>query len=372
MQRARESVSTTRNADPNATRRSAVLTGLGAWVPPRVVTNAELTARLDTTDEWIRTRTGIEQRHLASPGMSTSDLAVEAGARALKSSGDAHVDAVLVATMTPDRSCPATAPEVASRLGLPTVAAYDVGAVCSGFIYSLASAAGLIAIGLAERVLVIGAETLSSVTNPADRTTAVVLADGAGAVVLRAGDPDEPGALGPFDLGSDGDSSDLIAVPAGGARQRLSGQPTPAEDFYFAMDGREVFRNAVVRMVASSRTVLERVGWAVSDVDRLVAHQANQRIVLRLADELGLDRARAVSNIARVGNTGGASIPLALADAEARGGLGPGDRVLLTAFGGGLTWGSTVCVWPDRLVPQTDDHTTHANPETHAQKGETR
>ncbi|WP_442933551.1 beta-ketoacyl-ACP synthase III [Micromonospora sp. CPCC 206060] len=328
------------------TTRSAVLAGVGGWVPPRVVTNADLSAGLDTSDEWIRSRTGIVQRHLVDPGTSTSDLAVEAARRALVSAGTPGVDAVVVATMTPDRSCPATAPEVASRLGLTGVTAYDLGAVCSGFVYSLATAAGLIAAELADRVLVIGADALSSVTNPADRTTAVVLADGAGAVVLRAGGRDEPGALGPFDLGSDGGGSDLIQVAAGGARQRLSGRPTDPADFYFTMDGREVFRNAVERMAASSRTVVRRVGWQLDDVDRVVSHQANIRILNALADELDLARKRIVANIDRVGNTGAASIPLALADADATGVVTPGDRVLLTAFGGGLTWGSTVLVWP--------------------------
>ncbi|MBO4209341.1 beta-ketoacyl-ACP synthase III [Micromonospora echinofusca] len=340
------------------TTRSAVLAGVGGWVPPRVVTNADLSAGLDTSDEWIRSRTGIVQRHLVDPGTSTSDLAVEAARRALDCAGTPAVDAVVVATMTPDRSCPATAPEVASRLGLTGVAAYDVGAVCTGFVYALATAAGLIATDLADRVLVIGADALSAVTNPADRTTAVVLADGAGAVVLRAGAPDEPGALGPFDLGSDGEGSDLIQVAAGGARQRLSGRPVDPAAHYFTMDGREVFRNAVLRMSASSRTVVRRAGWQLDEVDRIVSHQANIRILNALADDLDLARDRIVANIDRVGNTGAASIPLALADAAATGVLTPGDRVLLTAFGGGLTWGSTVLVWPQ--LPPTEHHEERA------------
>jgi 3-oxoacyl-[acyl-carrier-protein] synthase III len=329
-----------------AVPRAAVLAGLGAWVPPRVVPNAELTDRFDTSDEWIRSRTGIAQRHFATPGMSTSDLAVEAGLRALKSSGEPLADAVVVATTTPDRPCPAVAPEVAARLGLTGVAAYDVAAVCTGFIYALATAAGLIATGVVDRILVIGADTFSSILSPTDRETAVIFGDGAGAAVLRAGDPAEPGALGPFDLGSDGNESDLIAVPAGGSRSRLSGAVARPEDSYFTMAGREVFRHAVVRMAQSSRTVLARAGWQIADVDHLVGHQANIRILNQLAGELGVDRSRVVSNIARVGNTAGASIPLALADAAADGTLTHGDRVLLTAFGGGLTWGSMVLVWP--------------------------
>jgi 3-oxoacyl-[acyl-carrier-protein] synthase-3 len=324
----------------------AVLAGLGGWLPPKVVTNADLPAELDTSDEWIRSRTGITQRHVAEPGMATSDLAVEAGARALKSCGEPVVDAVLVATTTPDRPCPATAPEVASRLGLTGVAAFDVSAVCTGFIYAVASAAGLIAAGVAERVLVIGAETYSSILNPIDRNTAMIFGDGAGAAVLRAGDRGEPGAIGPFDLGSDGGGSDLIAVPAGGSRQRLSGVPVADESRYFTMDGREVFRHAVLRMAASAQIVLDRAGWRVEDVDQLVSHQANLRIMNQLADRIGVDRTRVISNIDLVGNTAGAAIPLALTHGAAKGILQPGQRVLLTAFGGGLTWGSTVLTWP--------------------------
>jgi 3-oxoacyl-[acyl-carrier-protein] synthase III len=327
--------------------RAAVLAGLGAWLPPRVVTNADLPAALDTTDEWIRSRTGIAQRHFAAPGTATSDLAVEAGSRALKSAGEPRADAVLLATTTPDRPCPATAPEIASRLGLTGAAAFDVSAVCTGFVYALAAAAGLIAAGVAERVLVIGAETYSSILNPLDRGTAMIFGDGAGAVVLRAGDAAEPGALGPFDLGSDGDGSDLIAVPSGGSRQRLSGAPAADTDRYIAMAGQEVFKHAVLRMAESSRAVLDRAGWRVGDVDRLVSHQANRRIMNQLADQLGVDRGRVVSNIERVGNTAAASIPLALAHGVADGAVRSGHRVLLTAFGGGLTWGSTVLTWPD-------------------------
>lgn len=325
--------------------------GLGAFLPPRIVTNAELPAELGTSDEWIRARTGIAQRHVASPGMATSDLAFEAATRALKSAGGPLVDAVVLATTTPDRPCPATAPEVASRLGLAGVAAFDVAAVCTGFVYGLATAAGLIATGVADRTLVIGAETYSSILDPLDRGTAMIFGDGAGAVVLRAGDPREPGALGPFDLGSDGEGSGLIAVPGGGSRQRLSGQPAADGDKYFTMAGREVFSHAVLRMAGSAKAVLDRAGWRVEDVDRLVSHQANRRIMNQLADRLGVDRARVVSNIDRVGNTAAASIPLALAHGVAEGTVRPGDRLVLTAFGGGLTWGSTVLTWPDSTDP---------------------
>jgi 3-oxoacyl-[acyl-carrier-protein] synthase III len=198
----------------------AVVEGLGTCVPPRVVTNEELAARLDTSDEWVRTRTGIAQRHVADPGTATADLAVEAGARALKSAGGGDVDAVIVATTTPDRVCPSTAPEVAARLGLPQVAAFDVAGACAGFVYGLATGSGLLAVGAASRVLLIGAETMTRMIDPDDRTTAVLFGDGAGAVVLRpASADDEPGSVGPFDLGSDGDLAELLVVPAGGSRR---------------------------------------------------------------------------------------------------------------------------------------------------------
>lgn len=319
---------------------TAVLAGLGGWVPPRVVGNAEIAPRLDTTDDWIRTRTGVSQRHWIEPGMSTVSLATEAGSRALKSAGLSKVGAVVLATTTPDRPCPASAPEVASRLGLPQVAAFDLGAVCAGFVYGLAAGAGLISAGVARDVLVIGADTFSTIIDPTDRTTAMIFGDGAGAVVLRAGSPDEPGALGPFDLGSDGDLAELVMIPAGGSRQRVGG---PGEHF-FTMQGKPTFRHAVQRMASSARAVLAEAGWRTEDVDWVVAHQANRRIIDALGTALDLPADRLVSNIDRVGNTVAASIPLALADAADR--MRPGDRVLLTSFGGGLAWGSTALRWP--------------------------
>ncbi|MEY9908398.1 3-oxoacyl-[acyl-carrier-protein] synthase-3 [Catenulispora sp. MAP12-49] len=324
---------------------AAVLAGLGAYVPPRVVTNEELTRELDTSDQWIFSRTGIRQRHVVEPGTATADLAAEAGARALKSAEASAVDAVVLATATPDRPCPATAPDVAARLGLGGIAAFDVAAVCSGFVYGLWVAAGAIATG-AERVLLIAADTFSTITDPADRATRVIFGDGAGAVVLRRGTAGEPGALGPIDLGSDGTQAELIMIPGGGSL-RPAGTPDGQASPYFTMRGRTVFRIAVERMTASSRTVLARAGWSADDVDLLVAHQANARITEALGERLGIAAACRASNIAKVGNTASASIPLALADAAAQGTLRPGHRVLMTAFGGGAAWGSAALVWPD-------------------------
>lgn len=322
----------------------AVIEGLGTCVPPRAVTNDELAQHLDTTDEWVRTRTGIAQRYIAEPGTGTADLAVEAGARALKSAGGGDIDMVIVATTTPDRLCPTTAPEVAARLGLPQVAAFDVHGACAGFIYGLATGVGLLAAGAAQRVLMIGAETMSRMVDWDDRGTAVLFGDGAGAVVLRAATgPDEPGTVGPFDLGSDGDLSDLLEVAAGGSRRPADAESVAEGAHFLRMDGREVYRQAVHRMVQSSNAVLERAGLTVDDIDRLVGHQANARILDAVADRLGVAADRRVVNVARYGNTSSASIPLALADLD----LEPGQKVLLTAFGAGLSWGSTLLTWPD-------------------------
>ncbi|WP_327693512.1 beta-ketoacyl-ACP synthase III [Streptomyces sp. NBC_00459] len=338
----------------SAAPRAAVLCGLAGWVPSRVVTNEHLARRLDTDDAWIRTRTGIRQRHVVDPGQATSDLAVEAGRRALAAAGTGTgmVDAVVVATTTPDHTCPATAPAVAARLGLTGVAAFDIGAVCTGFVYGLASAAGLIAAGVADRVLLVGADTYSTIVDPLDRANAIIFGDGAGAVVLRAGHPDEPGAVGHFDLGSDGAHEDLITVAAGGSRQRSRPGEPSREERHFAMRGKEVYRHAVTRMAESARATLSRAGWKIDDVDHFVPHQANLRILHSVADDLGLPRERCVTHVESVGNTGAASIPLALADAATRQTVGPGDRLLLTAFGGGLTWGSCLLTWPS--LPQQE------------------
>lgn len=333
--------------------RTAVLAGIGSFLPERVVPNSELAQTLETSDEWIRSRTGIRQRRFAGPGSATSDLAVQAGRRALRSSGLDSVDAVLLATATPDHPCPATAPVIATRLGLDGVGAYDISAVCSGFIYGLATASGLICAGLAASVLVIGADTYSTILDPADRTTSVLFGDGAGAAVLRVGAPDELGALGPFDLGSDGAGSELITVRGPGSRQRLSGAPVPVGSEFFSMAGQQVFWLAVQRMSGSATKVLAEAGWDRAELDWLFCHQANIRIQNSLADAVQLPRSRCYSNIDLVGNTAAASIPLALDHAHAAGLLRPGQRLLLTAFGGGLTWGSTVLRWPELPAPVT-------------------
>lgn len=328
-------------------QRCAVLCGLGSWVPPHVVGNAEIAARLETSDEWIRTRTGIRERRVIDPGMSTSDLAVEAGQRALKSANVESVDFVILATTTPDRPCPATAPDVATRIGVGGAAAFDLGAVCTGFLYGLATGAGLVAGGVADRVLVIGADTFSTIVHPLCPTSAAIFGDGAGAVVLRAGESHELGAIGPFDLGSDGEGADLIMIPAGGSRQRGTRVAADERDTYFTMAGKKVFLRAITHMAKSAEAVLDKAAVRLTDVDKFVYHQANARILHGLADRLGQPRGKFVRNIDLVGNTAAASVPIALAAANENRELLVGQRVLLGAFGGGLTWGSALLRWPD-------------------------
>jgi 3-oxoacyl-[acyl-carrier-protein] synthase III len=322
---------------------TAVLDGIGVAVPRRVMTNHDFAARLNTSDEWIRTRTGIAERRIAEPDVATSDLAFEAAQAALKSSpAGGEISGIIVATTTPDHPMPGVAPLVAARLGLGPVPAFDVQAACSGFIYGLASGAGLVSAGIADRVMVIGADLMSRTVDQDDRATAVLFGDGAGAVTLRRGEPDELGAIGPFDLGSDGDLVGALYIEAGGTRLPVVDAPDERRRF-MKMDGRETYRHAVRRMTESSQQLLRRAGLEIGDVDRFVAHQANLRILLAVADRLGIPTERRVSNVDRYGNTSAASIPLALADAD----IQPGERILLTAFGSGFTWGSTLMTWPD-------------------------
>ncbi|WP_181412128.1 beta-ketoacyl-ACP synthase III [Streptomyces griseorubiginosus] len=338
---------------------ATVLMGIGGFLPPLSVTNDDLSRTLDTTDEWIRTRTGIQERRFVSQGLSTGSMAVAAGERALRSADVSGVDAVVVATTSPERLCPAVAPEVASRLGLGPLAAFDLTSACSGFLYGLATASGLIATGTADTVLFIGSEAFTTLVDPQDRSTAPIFGDGAGAVVLRRGAPDEPGALGPFDLGSDGALADLLAIPAGGSRQRsadggLGHGTVPTGDWYLRMEGRPLYTQAVERMTQSARAALKRTDWSAADVDWFVGHQANIRIVRAVAEELELPGERVAVNIDRVGNTLAASVPLLLNDYAARGELKAGQRVLLSAFGAGLSWGSTTLVWPEIQAEPVD------------------
>ncbi len=319
---------------------AAVIAGLGTCLPTEEFDNAALEARLDTTDEWIRSRTGIEARRRLDPGFSMRDLACEAAGNALCSAGVASAGGLVLATSTPDRPCPAAAPEVAYRLGLGRVAAFDVSAVCSGFVYATATAAGLITAGVLDSVLVVAAEAYTRIVNPDDRGTAVVFGDGAGAVLLRRGSVAEPGALLAFDLGSDGSGADLIRIP--GRREQ------PRGPRWFSMAGRKVYLSAVREMTASVLRVMKDCAWEPETLGFLVPHQANARIVDAVAERLGLRPEQAVCTLARTGNTGAASIPVALAATAAAGRAAPGSRTVLTAFGGGLTWASAALTWPEQ------------------------
>lgn len=330
---------------------AARLIGLGSWLPPRVVTNADLSLTLDTSDEWIRTRIGIATRRMADRDTATSDMAVEAGSLAMKSAEVAHVDAMVLATATPDHTVPSTAPVVAHRLGLPCVPAFDVGAGCSGFLYATTVAAGLIHSATARTVLVIGAETMSAIINPTDRTTAPIFGDGAGAVVLTAGRAEDVGALGPVAWGTDGAHTEALCIPDGGSR-RPPARPTANDNGrYVHMQGNEVFRHAVRRMSQAAKDAASATGWGTDDIDQLIVHQANARIGAAVADALGIPPERVPSNIAHVANTSAASIPLLLTHAAAQGQLTAGNRVLMACFGAGFTWAATTLTWPKNLKP---------------------
>ena len=309
----------------------------GGYLPERVVTNEELAQRLDTSDEWIRQRTGISRRHIAADGELTSDLAVRAAQAALKAAGLAarDVDLLVLATSTPDLTFPATATRVQTALGMTRGAAFDLQAVCSGFVYALAVADNFLKARQSECVLVIGAETFSRILDWKDRGTCVLFGDGAGAMVLRA-EEGERGILSTH-LYSDGRHYELLYVDGGPSSTGTVGQ--------VRMHGREVFRHAVVNLAEAIDAALAANCLTPADIDWLVPHQANQRIILSMAERLNLPPGKVVSTIDRHANTSAASIPLALAEASADGRLRPGQLVLVEAMGGGFTWGSGLIRW---------------------------
>lgn len=321
----------------------ARLAALGAYVPDRVVTNAEMEERVATSDAWIVARTGIRERRFAAPDQASSDLGVIAAERALAEAGlpAEAIDMVIVATATPDHLFPSTATLLAHRIGARNAGAYDLLAACSGFVYGLAQASALVEAGIARTVLVVGAEALSRLTDQTDRATCVIFADGAGAAVVTAAAPDEvTGFLG-FELGADGGGAEQLLIPAGGSRMPVAMAEDPS-DGYIRMNGTEVFRFATRVMVESTERLLAAAGLGIDDIDLVVAHQANSRILDHAAERLGVASDRVFSNIERYGNTSSASIPLALTEARDQGRLAAGDLLLLVGFGGGLTWASTI------------------------------
>ena len=315
----------------------SVMTGVGGYLPETVVTNDDLARTVETTDAWIRERTGIRARHRAAPDQATSDLAVEAARAALADAGvtAADIDLIIVATTTPDLTFPAVAAMVQRKLGAPVGIAFDVQAVCSGFVYAMAVADGFLCRGNARRALVIGAECMTRLLDYQDRTTCVLFGDGAGAVVLEAregaGTPDDRGLIG-FALRCDGTKQDLLYVDGGPSTTGSVG--------HLRMQGQQVFRNAVVNIAEAVEAAAKAAGIAVRDVDWFIPHQANQRILIGVAHRLGLDESKVVSTVADHANTSAASIPLALATAIADGRVKRGDLLLMEAMGGGLTWGA--------------------------------
>ena len=317
------------------------ITGLGAHVPERVLTNDELAELVDTSDEWIVERTGIRERRIAAETEALSDLALPAVRQALAQAGSdgTDIDLLIVATVTPDMMFPSTAAILADRLGATEAAAYDLSAGCTGFMYALAQAYGMLAGGLAQRALVVGGDVLSRILDWSDRSTLVLFGDGAGAVVLEPSE--EPGFLA-FELGADGAGGENLWLPGSGSR--LFEDP----DRLVKMNGREVFKFATRVLVSSGEAVLERGGVGIEDVDVYVPHQANVRIIDHATKKLGVPSERVVINVDRYGNTSSGSIPLALADAQAEGRLQPGKLVLMTGMGAGLTWGSALMRWSGR------------------------
>jgi 3-oxoacyl-[acyl-carrier-protein] synthase-3 len=320
------------------------LTGIGAYVPERVLTNADLEAMVETSDEWIVTRTGISERHIAAPEQAASDLALPAARKALAQAGVAaeELDLVIVATATPDMLFPATAAIVADTLGAKQAAAYDLLAGCTGFVYALSQAYGQVATGLSRKALVVGSEVLSRITNWHDRSTCILFGDGAGAAVLQ---PIGEGGIAGFELGADGSGGPDLCVPAGGSRRSISAETLEEELQFIRMNGAEVFRFATRVMVSSAEELLAGCGATIEDVDLYVPHQANKRIVDHAVKNLGLDPEKVFMNIDRYGNTSSASIPICLVEAQADGRLEKGTRVLMSAVGAGLTWGSVYLTW---------------------------
>jgi 3-oxoacyl-[acyl-carrier-protein] synthase-3 len=325
--------------------RKATITGWGRCVPPAVLSNSDLATIMDTSDEWITTRTGIKERRITH--VENSDMAVVAGRHAIACAGltDADIDLVMVATCTPDRIIPATAAFVQEKMGLPNAACLDVNAACSGFVYGLHLSNSLIATGLHERILLIGSEKLSMLLDIEDRSTAVLFGDGAGAVVLEATDGDD-GVLS-SNLGTDGTLSRILTAPGFGTEENV-----PAHlDRRLYMEGREVFRSAVTQMGESAARSVADAGLTLEDVDWLIPHQANVRIIDATARRMDVPPEKVYVNVASYGNTSSASIPIALSEALDEGKIEPGAVVVFVAFGGGLTWAAATVRWGDRVTP---------------------
>ncbi|EXG83175.1 beta-ketoacyl-ACP synthase III [Saccharibacillus sacchari] len=319
--------------------------GAGKYVPERILDNAELEKMVETNDEWIVSRTGIRERHIAAPEQATSDLAYEASIKALASAGikPEELDLIIVATITPDTSFPSTACILQDKLGAKKAAAFDLSAACSGFVYSLAAATGFIQNGMYNNALVIGADTLSRITDYTDRNTCVLFGDGAGAVVL--GEVPQGRGFQSFDLGAEGAGGDQLKLPAGGSRLPASAETVDAKQHFIYMNGRDVFKFAVRVMGTATEEVLRKAEMTKDDIDLFIPHQANIRIIQSAMQRLNLSEDRVMINVDKYANTSAASIPLALVEAYEQGRIKEGDRVVMVGFGGGLTWGGAALIW---------------------------
>lgn len=321
------------------------IVGIGSYLPERVLTNADLERIVDTTDEWIISRTGIRERRMAAEGEHTSTMATAASRIALERAGVAagDLDLIIVATITPDMPFPATACLVQEELGAAKAAAFDLEAACTGFLYALEIGRQFIESGTHKNVLIIGAEKLSSIIDWKDRNTCVLFGDGAGAAVLRR----REGARGVLAtrLGSDGGKADALAMPGGGCRQPATVDSVNERIHFLKMEGKEVFKNAVNAMTAAAQEVLERSGLGIGDIRCIIPHQANQRIISAVGDRLGATEGQVFVNLQKYGNTSAASVAVALDEALQTGKIQRGDKILIVAFGAGLTWGATVLEW---------------------------
>ena len=328
-------------------RPFAEMASIGVAVPPGILTNDDLAQTLDTSDQWIVERTGIRERHIAAPEQSVAMLSREASETALERAGITalDLDAIVLATATPDRLLPSTACDLQALLGADNAAAFDISAACPGFVFATTIAEGLIASGQSKTVLVIGAEKLSTITDFQDRSTAILFGDGAGAAVIRRTTGNSGrGILSTF-LKSDGNLAPLLYRPGGGAADPISEKVVCERSHYMKMAGREVFKAAVLAMSEACDAALQRAGVTADEVDLLIPHQANVRIIEATAKHAGMSMEKVMVNVDRYGNTSSASIPLALDQALAEGRVRPGSLLLLVAFGAGFTWGSTVIRW---------------------------
>ncbi|CAM3140077.1 beta-ketoacyl-ACP synthase III [Paenibacillus lupini] len=319
--------------------------GTGKYVPDRILSNQELEQMVETNDEWIVTRTGIRERRMAAPEQATSDLAYQASLKAIEAAGITieDIDLIIVSTITPDMFFPSTACLLQEKLGAKKAAAFDLSAACSGFIYGLATASNMIATGMYKHVLVVGAETLSRITDYTDRNTCILFGDGAGAVVL--GQVPEGRGFKSFELGADGGGGELLKVSGGGSRLPASADSVSSKQHYIHMAGNDVFKFAVRIMGGAADEALRKAGMSKEDIDLLVPHQANVRIIQSALNRLDLPEEKCMINLDKYGNMSAASIPVALAEAFEQGRINEGDCLVFVGFGGGLTWGASVLIW---------------------------